>query len=49
MDKISLFLILSSAVTNALGSTIMKHAYGGDSRTGQLVADCRKGHGFDGR
>ena len=31
MDKISLFLILSSAVTNAMGSTIMKHAYGGDS------------------
>ena len=31
MDKISLFPILSSAVTNALGSTIMKHAYGGDS------------------
>ncbi|MEG1641594.1 MAG: SMR family transporter [Synergistaceae bacterium] len=31
MDKISLVLILSSAVTNALGSTIMKHAYGGDS------------------
>ena len=31
MDKISLFLILSSAVTNASGSTIMKHAYGGDS------------------
>ena len=29
MDKISLFLILSSAVTNALGSTIMKFAYGG--------------------
>lgn len=31
MDKVSLFLILSSAVTNALGSTIMKHAYGGDT------------------
>ncbi|MFA7628879.1 MAG: SMR family transporter [Candidatus Dojkabacteria bacterium] len=30
MDKISLFLILSSAVTNALGSTVMKYAYGGD-------------------
>lgn len=30
MDKISLFLILSSAVTNALGSTIMKFAYGGE-------------------
>ena len=29
MDKISLFLILSSAVTNALGSTIMKFVNGG--------------------
>lgn len=31
MDKISLFLILSSAVTNAAGSSVMKYAYGGDS------------------
>lgn len=31
MDKISLFLILSSAVTNAVGSSVMKYAYGGDS------------------
>ena len=30
MDRTSIFLILSSAVTNALGSTIMKFAYGGD-------------------
>lgn len=32
MDKISLTLILASAVTNALGSTVMKFAYGGDSQ-----------------
>lgn len=31
MDKISLVLLLGSAVTNALASTIMKHAYGGQS------------------
>lgn len=31
MDKITLFLILASAFTNAAGSTVMKHAYGGDS------------------
>lgn len=31
MDKISLLLLVSSAFTNAMGSTIMKHAYGGDS------------------
>ena len=31
LDKITLFLILASAGTNALGSTVMKHAYGGDS------------------
>lgn len=30
MDKISLILIISSAFTNAMGSTIMKHAYGGN-------------------
>lgn len=29
MDKISFTLLLCSAVTNATGSTIMKHAYGG--------------------
>ena len=29
MDKISLVLIVASACTNAMGSTIMKHAYGG--------------------
>ncbi|MDO5562253.1 MAG: hypothetical protein Q4F74_01410 [Synergistaceae bacterium] len=31
MDKISLLLLVSSAFTNAMGSTIMKHAYGGDT------------------
>ncbi|WP_455595178.1 DMT family transporter [Cloacibacillus porcorum] len=31
LDKITLTLILASAATNALGSTVMKHAYGGDS------------------
>ena len=30
-DKITITLILASAVTNALASTVMKHAYGGDS------------------
>lgn len=30
-DKISLLLLLASAVTNACGSSIMKHAYGGDT------------------
>jgi multidrug transporter EmrE-like cation transporter len=29
MNKISFFLLAASAVTNAMGSTIMKHAYGG--------------------
>lgn len=29
-DKITITLILASAVTNALASTVMKHAYGGD-------------------
>ena len=29
-DKTTLLLILASAVTNALASTVMKHAYGGD-------------------
>lgn len=29
MDRISLVLLLCSAATNATGSTIMKHAYGG--------------------
>ena len=31
MDKISLLLLIASAMSNALGSTVMKHAYGGDS------------------
>ncbi len=31
MDRISLLLLIASAMTNALGSTVMKHAYGGDS------------------
>jgi len=31
MDRISLLLLIVSAITNALGSTVMKHAYGGDS------------------
>ena len=31
MDKVSLMLIVASAATNALGSTVMKHAYGGDT------------------
>lgn len=31
MDRVSLFLLLASAATNALGSTVMKYAYGGDS------------------
>lgn len=31
MDKISLLLLVASAMTNALGSSVMKHAYGGDS------------------
>ena len=31
MDKISLVLLVASACSNAFGSTIMKHAYGGDS------------------
>lgn len=31
MDKVSLMLIVASAATNALGSTVMKHAYGGDA------------------
>lgn len=31
LDKITLFLILASAFTNAAASTIMKYAYGGDS------------------
>ena len=31
MDRISLLLLLASAATNALGSTVMKFAYGGDS------------------
>ncbi len=30
LDKITLLMILASACTNALGSTVMKHAYGGD-------------------
>ena len=29
-DKTTILLILASAVTNALASTVMKHAYGGD-------------------
>lgn len=35
LDKITLILILASAGTNALGSTVMKHAYGGD---GEMVS-----------
>ncbi|MCE5201806.1 MAG: hypothetical protein LLF78_04770 [Synergistaceae bacterium] len=31
MDKAGLLLIIASAVTNAMGSTVMKHAYGGDA------------------
>lgn len=31
MDKISLILLFCSAVSNAMGSTIMKHAYGGET------------------
>lgn len=31
MDRISLLLLIASAVTNAFGSTVMKHAYGGDT------------------
>lgn len=31
LDKITLTLILASVATNALGSTVMKHAYCGDS------------------
>ncbi len=31
MDRISLMLLIASAVTNAFGSTVMKHAYGGDT------------------
>lgn len=31
MDRISLLLLLASAITNAIGSTVMKHAYGGDA------------------
>jgi multidrug transporter EmrE-like cation transporter len=31
MDRISLLLLIASAMTNALGSTVMKHAYGGDT------------------
>ncbi|MEG1602973.1 MAG: SMR family transporter [Cloacibacillus sp.] len=30
LDKITLCMILASAFTNAFGSTVMKHAYGGD-------------------
>ena len=29
-DKTTILLIIASAVTNALASTVMKHAYGGD-------------------
>lgn len=36
MDRISLILLLCSAVTNATGSTIMKHAYGGQD---SLISD----------
>lgn len=31
MDKISVVLLICSAITNAGGSTIMKHAYGGET------------------
>lgn len=31
MDRISFVLLFCSAASNAMGSTIMKHAYGGDS------------------
>ena len=31
MDRISLMLLIASAVTNAFGSTVMKHAYKGDT------------------
>lgn len=31
MDRISLLLLIASAMTNAIGSSVMKHAYGGDS------------------
>lgn len=31
MDRISFALLFCSAASNAMGSTIMKHAYGGDS------------------
>lgn len=31
MDKISFILLLCSACTNAMGSSIMKYAYGGES------------------
>lgn len=38
-DKISLILIICSAFTNAMGSTIMKHAYGGsDLMSGGIVS-----------
>ena len=40
MDKISLILIIASAFTNAMGSTIMKHAYGGNESllTGGIIS-----------
>lgn len=31
MDKMSLILLLCSAASNAMGSTIMKYAYGGET------------------
>lgn len=31
MDKMSFLLLFCSAASNAMGSTIMKHAYGGDT------------------
>lgn len=31
MDRISVALLICSAISNACGSTIMKHAYGGES------------------
>ena len=39
MDKISLMLIAASACTNAMGSTVMKHAYGGsDLLSGGIIS-----------
>jgi multidrug transporter EmrE-like cation transporter len=37
MDKTSFLLLAASAVTNAMGSTIMKHAYGGAPLAGSGI------------